>query len=198
MGLFNVFKKKKSKELANLPKAPSLPELGDDLPDLPSLPSEKGKKAFSSDIDIPDIKVMRKKPVEIKRPIKKTNIKEIGVGKAIEIEPEKEKRVMTKLKKPMAFLSRAKKFEQESIAIEKEELEHLKVAKPVYVEANIFKQMLSDISIINTEMRQATTSLSKMHDLEKAKESKFTNFKSNIMSVQRKFIYIDKLLFKDK
>ncbi len=199
MGLFGIGKKKKSKDLGlgNLPELPQLPEL-------PPLPQQQSKTKLPSlskkpmqlkplpDMDIPEIKVKPRKIIR-KQP-------EMHIEQPIRIEQEKPKRqIRNIIKRPLSVLSKAKRYEDKAVRIEEEELEEIHehiMKKPVYVEGNLFKEMLTDISIMNSELKECNDSLEKVKSIENRKGTKFSNFKSSILSTQRKLILIDKLLFK--
>lgn len=185
--MLDFLKKKKKPKDKNLSKLPELPR----LPDLPSIPNKKvipKSKPRLPSLDIPDIKVSpfrKSEPIPRKMPI--------------EIQPEKEKMFAKILKKPIASFSKAKKYEQESIKKEQEELNKLhdhEVTKPIFIEGSLFKQILVDVSSINTELKEGNDSLEKVKTIEKRKSTKFGSFKSSVLNVQRKLIFVDKLLFK--
>ncbi len=219
MGLFGLGKKKKAKdsslgELGSLPKLPELPSLpGTKKLELPQIPKKRQGLSFpgkipslnkqvkpiksSQDIDIPAIRVKPKtneKKLVIRKPI------EIGSKKPVEIEPEERKPMLKKIiRKPMQILSKAKRYEEQIVREEKEEFHELHahlIGKPVFVEGNIFKEILTDITIINNNLKEGNDSLEKIKSIEKRKTTKFINLKSSILNVQRKLIFIDRLIFK--
>ncbi len=177
-------KKKKEKELGSL-TMPELPK----LPEFPSLPEEKTLQKKSKSI----------KPKKMSHEIQIPNIKISAPKKPIEIQPEKNKgRIKNIITKPLNVLSKSKKYEQEIISEEIKEFHEKRSKKESYVEGNMFKQIITDITIINNELKENYDSLSKIIDIEKTKELKFKKFKSSLLSMQRKFILTDKILFRSR
>ncbi len=183
--MFNFLKKSKKTKEMNLSELPDLPK----LPDLPST-FNKQPRAMPS-LDIPEIKV---KPRKEER---------FDFTQPIEIQPEKTRteKLKTMVKKPLDVLAKARRYEEQAVKEEEEELEEIHEhsnARPIYVEGTIFKQMLTDISIMNNQLKESYDALEKVKAIEKRKDTKFNNFKSSLLNVQRKLIFVDKLLFKSR
>lgn len=206
MKMFNFLKKENKKiDLSKLPEIPALPPL-------PSLPANNSTFRFKdtsmdfsklpklpsmASIDIPEIRAPRQQAKEPQLP----RMKEFGTGMPVEIEKPEEKKMPLHriIRKPMDFFSKAKKFEQQAEKIEEHELQEIHehaAHKPVYVEGNIFKQVLTSATMMSSELKENFDALEKVKDIERRKSAKFENFKSSIVSVQRKFILMDRILFK--
>ena len=88
------------------------------------------------------------------------------------------------------------KMERRLFSQEKRMLRERPNLKTIYVRVDKFKATLGSISIVRSDLRKSEEALTKLEDIKNAKDKSFEKLKSSLDDLQRKFIFVDKTLFK--
>lgn len=69
-------------------------------------------------------------------------------------------------------------------------------AKTIYVRVDKFKAALGNINMARSDLRRSEEALSKLENIKNSKDRSFDKFRASLDDLQKKFIFIDKTLFK--
>jgi len=174
---FSFFKKKeKNKEFSVPPPVPKIP-----------------KPTGASDLDIPpapaseeDLPVFPEIP-EIKEEVKPRNIVPLPKPKPIKLSPIEEK---------------GEDIEKDLFNEEKEEFklkEEHKIAiqpKPIFIRMESFQSIIDELNQVRSIAKESDDAISRVGDFTGDQEKEFNRWQSMLNDLQKKFIFIDKTLFK--
>ncbi|MDP7263184.1 MAG: hypothetical protein QGI38_01515 [Candidatus Woesearchaeota archaeon] len=198
-------KDKLSSEFENLDMPPAPPDMGDDfgkLPELPELPELDGPPdVLAKPEDVPEKMPME----EEKMPAEMPNLPElpkmsddIEAPKPTSSEqmPKPEVKVPEILKmKPE--ITPYERLEKAAVREEREVLTHKEAKGPVFIRVERFRNVLNGISTIKSNLKAADRSLLNLNEIDESREKEFEKWKNAIADMQKKFIFIDKTLFKE-
>jgi len=78
------------------------------------------------------------------------------------------------------------------------EREELKLTKPIFVEARLYKAVMDDVGVLRNVLKDSADMLQTMSDLKDDKEKNYGVWHKQIEDIQRKLIYADNSLFGKK
>lgn len=189
----------KGNEFPDLPELPELPELDEPLP-------EQQEKS------LPKLEVPPMPPVEPQKPIEE--LRDIETQSPIEMpkplfEMEKPEGFMPSTKeeipKPSPILKPdidkpyhgfEKGFERAALREEKDVLTHKEAKGPIYIRVDRFREILEGISTIKNDLKKGDAALVRMDEIDVNSDKKFEKWKNAMEDMQKKFIFIDKTIFK--
>lgn len=181
-------------DFGNLPEAPKMePEflkgkLKDDFEDIPEFLKETNKQenlAFNLPKPPMNFGNMQKKPEDVQKAPK------------MDISGEEPK------KNPM-FMEPAKPrydsheyFERKAVNEERNILSHKQIQSDhIYLRVDKFKIILENIRDMKKKLKEGDDSLVKMHEIDGESNKQFIKWKAAMNDLQKKFIFVDKSLFK--
>ena len=88
------------------------------------------------------------------------------------------------------------KMERRLFAQEKRMLRERPSLKTIYVRVDKFKATLGSINMVRSDLRKSEEALTRLENIKNAKDKSFEKLKSSLDDIQRKFIFVDKTLFK--
>lgn len=74
-------------------------------------------------------------------------------------------------------------------------LTDLDVTKPIFVGINEFKTTLKEMSHLRAKLKDATTSIERISDIQNEKDKHLDDWKVSLENIQEKLVYVDKSLF---
>ena len=89
-------------------------------------------------------------------------------------------------------------FETEAVASQKSvlaEREHLELTKPIFVNVDVFREVIDEIALIQNSLKETGDSLSRLGEFKEDEDKEFRRYAHDIQDVQKKLIYVDKTLF---
>ena len=95
-------------------------------------------------------------------------------------------------------VSPVEKIEEEAVKSQQEELEEreeLKLRKPIFVDLDLYKEMINEITLINSTLKEGKDSLARMDEFREDEDKEFSKWENSIKDIQKKLIYADKTLF---
>lgn len=190
MGIFNFLKKKKtgegSKDDFIVPPAPPSSD------ELPELPSEKELEASLQEEQKASLKTAAPK-ADIPKPTSTTGEKRPGPAMApVEKKPEPVKKPRPAPSfGPNEFEEKAAEDTQQYL----EDREALKVNRPLFVSIDSYKDMVDEIGLISSTLKEGEDALGRITDLKEEEEKEYHNWETSIRDIQKKLIYADKTLF---
>lgn len=182
----------KVEEFPELPELPELPENKDitsemeekPFPDLEPLPEEP------SPVKVPSVEIPTPQPVRPLFPRKPEPL--FGKEKFEEEKPSTE----VELTKPESKITPYERFERSAVREERDVLEHKQAEGPVYIRVDKFKNILAGIRTIRNNLKIANQSIGKLNGIDANSEKVFEKWRNAMMDLQKKLIFIDKMLFK--
>ncbi len=203
MGFIKLFSKSKKEAQPQQPEVPVPPPLQEDL--------------FSHDITKSEISETQTQAGAIKantsaKPSPEVPGPDTSSSKdddLLEIpEPPKEEStetvVMEQSKTPLSTpsMTGADLEEEELAEEEKESIQlrkyHKDQTSPIYVEIDDYSKMLEDIGIVKDTIKSADNRLVSLQDIHAEKEKEFKKWHNALEDVERKLLFIDKVLFNEK
>ncbi|MDP3766107.1 MAG: hypothetical protein Q8R04_06360 [Nanoarchaeota archaeon] len=219
MGFLKFLKREKKEDaLEDLDLPPSLPPLEGfeenvpELPDFPDLPEEKfsgteetpefefpekeEKMGIGKESTMPDFPAFpepEEKPLSSTSPLRPTRIPERmpSISQPMP-EPEQTAQEEAKFTPPDAY----PRMERRLFAQEKRILMERPNLKTIYVRVDKFKATLGSINLVRSDLRKSEEALNRLENIKNAKDKSFEKVKSLLDDLQRKFIFVDKTLFK--
>ena len=88
------------------------------------------------------------------------------------------------------------RFEREAVREEKNLLKHKLTKRIIYIRIEKLKEILGDISAIKGNLKTANEMMAKMDAVNLDTNREFERYKGNLIDLQKKFIFVDKSLFK--
>ncbi|MCH8004359.1 MAG: hypothetical protein IH934_07065 [Nanoarchaeota archaeon] len=187
---FSPMKEKPIPDLDLLPEEP-IPEL--ELPkekpvsefELPPLPGPK----LEEDIipkEAPKIPPLSKPLFGMPKPI-------FGVQKPAEQEPKVEVPEIPRLKPEIRPYER---LERAAIREERAVLTHKEAEGPIYIKIDRFRGILTGTKTIKNNLKTASQSIVKLNEIDINRDKVFEKWHNVLMDLQKKLIFIDKILFK--
>jgi len=88
--------------------------------------------------------------------------------------------------------------EEYAVRLQREELEEredLKLKKPIFVYLESYKEMMNEVSLIQTTLKEGADSLVRVTEFKEDEDKEFNKWESTIKDIQRKLTYVDKTLF---
>jgi hypothetical protein len=156
----------KNIQFPDLPELPEMPEFEEKPPIKDDFPVEKLKS------DIPTIPIKKE---EARLDTVKARFKPLP-----EVKPIRE--------------ARQKPAENRIKAVEKPV--HHEAHQPVYVRVDKFKDVLRNVTTIKNQVKISNDVLAKLNEIDANREKEFGNWRSSLLDLQKKLIFIDKTLFK--
>ena len=95
-------------------------------------------------------------------------------------------------------ISPVEKIEERAVKSQQEELgerDELKLKKPIFVDLDLYKEMINEITLINSNLKEGKDSLSRMDEFSEDEDKEFSKWENSIKDIQKKLIYADKTLF---
>ena len=209
------------KGLPELPKLPDLPELegdgltptakekpipGLDVPPKPApelkFPSPKpaGKQSFPRDLEsaVP-------KPLPSMPEMSAVPKAEEGIGEPESAQP---RRPLFGMRRPVPMPNMPETQEQKpetrhyerlekaAVREQKDVLRHKETEGPIYIRIERFKNILAGSREIANNLKTARHSVAKMNEIDADRDRVLEKWHNSMMDLQKKFIFIDKILFK--
>ena len=75
-------------------------------------------------------------------------------------------------------------------------LRHKKAKGPIYVRIERFRNILANANIIKNNLRIASQSIERLNEIDENRERVFVKWHDTMMDMQKKFIFVDKSVFK--
>lgn len=203
---------------------PPPPKFGKDLsggneefPELPELPENLEDKNITSEVEekpFPDLEPLPDKPVP------ELNARGIDVPKSgVEIpktpqpigplfprKPEpifgkqnfEEERPTTEveLENAKPKITPYERFERSAVREERAVLKNKGVEGPVYIRIDKFKNILAGTRTIRNNLKKANQSIEKLNEIDANSEKVLEKWHNSMTDLQKKLIFIDKMLFK--
>lgn len=200
-------KDKLSSEFENLDMPPAPPDMEEDfgkLPELPELPElDNPSDMLTKPEDIPETQKMHIE--EEKLPAEMPKLPELPkISEDIEApkptfsaqmpQPKIEVPEIPKLKPEIKQYER---IEKAAVREEMDVLAHKGARSPSFIRVERFRNVLSDISVIKSNLKSADGSLLKLNAIDEDREKEFEKWSNAMADMQKKFIFIDKTLFKE-
>jgi len=209
LGFLKFLKRDKAKEadleLEGLDMPPAPPDILDkpkippqmqqpdeplELPPLEEPPTEEPEKPIS------EFKLPQLEPLEPQEPLE---LKEAMPNKPLfgtkKFEPEIPKPVPDIDIEPAR--KHYQKIEKAAIREEKDVLAHkTEIKGPIYVKVDRFRKILTGISVTKSDLKMIDESVVKLNKVDEERDKEFEKWKSAMQDMQKKFIFIDKTIFK--
>ncbi len=184
MGLLNIFKKKEELELPELPPIDDLPEF-DDLPNLkPDIsPKPAMPKPMQEEQPIPTMPKLQPRPVV--QPMPQLQPKPIVSGGYS----------IPKLK---PITSPETEDMNEEIRMPPPPKNRPMINAPSYIKAENFKEMLGGVQVVKDNLRECDEIFGRLNQIKNDEDKEFEKWRSRLEDLQRKLIYVDKVLFEAK
>jgi len=224
MGFLKFLKRNKSKEpdfdlenVDDLDIPPPPPDLGgkdlgkvEGFPELPELPEIQEGKGISSKIEekpFPDLEPLPEsqspelkvpsfevpKAPQTARPLFIRKPRPLfGEQKFEEEKPPTE----VELAKPRQKITPYERFEKSAVREQRDVLKHKEAEGPIYIRVDKFKKILAGTSSIRNNLKIANQSILKLNEIDMNSEKVFEKWHNAMMDLQKKLIFIDKMLFK--
>ncbi len=150
----------------------------------------KKKEDFSFpsnlDLDIPPPPPTVKSAAKVEKELPSFSAKKVELPKKpIEI-PKPEIRPVPKF---------VEKFEKKAFKEEKEEL-HTVERKPVFIDVEDYRGIISNLMLTKGNIKEATSSLARVEDINEAQDKELEMWQKIYKDLQRKLIFVDKTLFR--
>ena len=190
-GSFPPMKEKPIPDL-DLPPEEPIPEL--ELPkekpvselELPPLPDPKLEEEIIPK-EAPKIPPLGKPLFGMPKP------RPFGVQKPEEQEPKVEMPEIPRLKPEIRPYER---LERVAIREERAVLRHEKFEEPIYIRIERFRAILTGTKTIKNNLKTASQSIVKLNEIDINRDKVFEKWHNVLMDLQKKLIFIDKILFK--
>ena len=94
--------------------------------------------------------------------------------------------------------SSMEQMEARIVEKQKEELgerEELKLKKPIFISAESFKAMLEEIGLTKSILKENEDIITRVGEFKEDQDKEFNKWESQFKDMQKKLIYIDKVLF---
>lgn len=90
-------------------------------------------------------------------------------------------------------------FEKDAVKSQKKELEmfeeHAEVKKPIFVRIELFRDIIDEIGISRSILHESNDILTRVSGFKHDEDKEFNKWQMNIQDIQKKLIYVDKVLF---
>lgn len=206
---------------------PPPPEFGEkdlsggkgEFPELPEMPETLEDKDITSEVEekpFPDLEPLPEEPVpELK-------VRGIGVPKpSVEIpkapQParppftrkpgplfeeqkfeEEKPTTEVELENARPKITPYERFERSAVREERAVLEHKEAEGPIYIRVDKFKNILAGTRTIRNNLKIANQSIEKLNEIDVNSEKVLEKWHNAMTDLQKKLIFIDKMLFKKK
>ena len=103
------------------------------------------------------------------------------------------------IEKPLP--SALERFEDRAVTSQEEELEEretLSLKKPIFVTLRAYKDMIDEIGLVNSLLKEGEDTLVRVAEFKEDEDKEFNKWESQIKDMQKKFIYVDRVLFGKK
>ena len=137
------------------------------------------KRESSINLDIP------------KAPPSEEELPELPVPqKAPNLEPEEP------MEKPASSV--VKKIEDDAVKDQQQDIdlrEDLSLQKPIFMPIEVFKDLAEEIQLINHILKENDDTLVRVSQFKEDENKEFKKWDSNVTDIQKKLVYVDKILF---
>lgn len=79
---------------------------------------------------------------------------------------------------------------------ELEKIEHREAVKPIFVNVSIFRNILDELNAARNTLREAQDTVARLSDFREDHDREFKKWQSVLQDMQKKFVYVDKTLFR--
>ncbi len=103
-----------------------------------------------------------------------------------------------KKEKPVAPPERIIDVEEAAVASQRRLLgrrEHLELTKPLFIDVNVFRNIVDEIALVQNTLKEADDSLARLDEFKEDEDKEFKRWLNDVQDVQKKLIYVDKTLF---
>ena len=186
--------KGESEEFPELPEMPKvegpLPK-GDEFPELPEEPKlfpDLPKQDISETAPRPAAEPVMPKPLlrpQATRPAFEQSTKRPMVERRVPIPPA-----------AGAHTEHYDSIEESAVREQRGVISHKAAGGKTYVRIDRFKGILKDINQIKNDLRNSNEILSKVEEIDENKSKVFERWKNSMSDLQKKLIFVDKILFK--
>jgi len=73
--------------------------------------------------------------------------------------------------------------------------EHLELTKPLFVDVDVFRNIVDEIALVQNTLKEAKDSLTRLDEFKEDEDKEYKRWLNDIQDVQKKLIYVDKTLF---
>lgn len=101
-------------------------------------------------------------------------------------------------KEPRKNSDIVEKEEDYAVRLQREELgerEDLDLKKPIFVEIELYKDMVEEIGIVKNILKENSDTLIRVEEFNKDEDKSLNAWQKTLVDIQRKLIYVDKTLF---
>ncbi len=84
---------------------------------------------------------------------------------------------------------------EQSKEVHREDVIEVSETKPIFVKVGLYRNILNEVTLSGTVLRESESSLSRLNSVRSEEDSEFEKWRKHMNDIQRKLIYVDKILF---
>lgn len=185
------------KEFPEFPELPEIPEAEESMSPSDEFPIKWPSKYIPEEKPFPNLKIPREEEFPNARPMPKPSFqapRPLFPARERLFPRPVENGIVPKpqIEAPSPYQDIEKEASKEEIGI----LRHKKAKGPIYVRIERFRNILANANTIKNNLRIASQSIERLSEIDENRERVFVKWHDTMMDMQKKFIFVDKSVFK--